>query len=146
MEYLKWTITEKFNQLSRADWDMNTDIQSAFGLILNTALENWLRQSDLPKSVIIFSDMEFDECGWRQTNYELIKEKFEKVWYEAPKIIFWNLNWRMWNLPVRYNEQGTALVSGFSPSLMTSLLWWEDMSPLKIMMDVLNSDRYKNIK
>jgi hypothetical protein len=29
---------------------------------------------------------------------------------------------------------------------MTSLLWWEDMSPLKIMMDVLNSDRYKNIK
>lgn len=146
MEYLKWTITEKFNQLSRAEWDMNTNVQAAFDLILNTALENWLRQNDLPKSVIIFSDMEFDQCWWRQTNYELIKEKFEEAWYEAPKIIFWNLNWRIWNLPVRYDEQGTALVSGFSPSLMTSLLWCEDMSPLKIMMDVLNSDRYKNIK
>ena len=146
MEYLHWTVTERFNQLSRAEWDMNTNVQAAFDLILDTALENELRQSDLPKSVIIFSDMEFDQCWWRQTNYELIKEKFEEAGYDAPKIIFWNLNWRMWNLPVRYDEQGTALVSWFSPSLMTSLLWWEDMSPLKIMMDVLNSDRYKNIK
>ena len=146
MEYLKGTITQRFNQLSRAHWDMNTNVQASFDLILNTALENELHQSDLPKSVIIFSDMEFDECGWRQTNYELIKEKFAEAWYEAPKIIFWNLNWREGNLPVRYNEQWTALVSGFSPSLMTSLLWWEEISPLKIMMEVLNSDRYKNIK
>ena len=78
--------------------------------------------------------------------YNIAKEKFEEAWYEAPKIIFWNLNWRMWNLPVRYDEEGTALVSGFSPSIMTSLLWWEEISPLKIMMEVLNSDRYKNIK
>ena len=146
MEYLHWTVTERFHQLSRADWDMDTNIQASFDLILNTALENELRQSDLPKSVIIFSDMEFNECGWRRTNYELIKEKFEEAWYEAPKIIFWNLNWRIWNLPVRYDEEGTALVSGFSPSLMTSLLWGEEISPLKIMMDILNSDRYKNIK
>ena len=146
MEYLKWSVTERFNQLSRAEWDMNTNVQAAFDLILNTALDNELHQDELPNSVIIFSDMEFDDCGWRMTNYEVIKEKYEEAGYIAPKIIFWNLNWRIWNMPVRYNEQGTALVSGFSPSLMTSLLWWEDMSPLKIMMDVLNSDRYINIK
>ena len=146
MEYLKWTITERFNQLSRAEWGMNTNVQATFDLILKTALENELHQSDLPKSVIIFSDMEFDQCWWRRTNYELIKEKFEKSGYIAPKIIFWNLNGRMGNLPVRYDENGTALVSGFSPSLMTSLLWGEDISPLGIMMKVLNSERYKNIK
>ena len=146
MEYLKGTITQKFNQLSRAEWDMNTNVQAAFDLILKTALDNELRQNDLPKSVIIFSDMEFDVCGGKRTNYEVIKEKFEAAGYEAPRIIFWNLNGRIGNLPVRYNEQWTALVSGFSPSIMTSLLGGEVMSPLKIMMDILNSDRYKDIR
>ena len=109
-------------------------------------MDNELRQNDLPKSVIIFSDMEFDVCGGKRTNYEVIKEKFEAAGYEAPRIIFWNLNGRIGNLPVRYNEQWTALVSGFSPSIMTSLLGGEVMSPLKIMMDILNSDRYRDIR
>ena len=146
MEYLKGTVTQRFNQLSRADWDCNTNLQAAFDLILDTALENELRQNDLPKSVIIFSDMEFDYCWGKETNYEAIKRKFEEAGYECPKIIFWNLNWRIWNIPVSYKEDGTALVSGFSPSLMKSLLGGEDMNPLKIMLDVLNSDRYKDIK
>ncbi len=146
MEYLKGTITERFNQLYQADRGMNTNLQATFHLILMTALKNDLRQSDLPKSVIIFSDMEFDQCGWQETNYQKIKTMFQQAWYKAPKIIFWNLNGRMGNLPVRYDENGTALVSGFSPSLMTSLLWGEDISPLGIMMKVLNSERYKNIK
>jgi hypothetical protein len=49
------------------------------------------------------------------------------------------------NTPVKANESGTALVSGFSPALLLSLLKGKNITPFSMMMDVVNSDRYKPI-
>ena len=62
-----------------------------------------------------------------------------------PELVFWNLNGRIGNVPVKFNEHGTALVSGFSPALLKSILACKDMSPLNLMMDTLQQDRYRDI-
>lgn len=136
IQILKWTTTERFKQLEKAEWGWSTNILWVFKLILWVALRDWLSQSEMPKKIIIISDMEFDSCA-RWTNYESIRDEYNKSWYELPSIIFWNVNWRPWNIPVSIKDKNVALVSWFSPSIMTSLLWWEDVSPLWIMNKTL---------
>jgi len=59
-----------------------------------------------------------------------------------PKVIFWNLNSRTENVPVRYNQDGVALVSGFSPAILKSILAAQEFTPEKIMLDTIMNSRY----
>ena len=47
-------------------------------------------------------------------------------------------------MPVKFDKDGTALVSGFSPSIMTSLMAGdlEQFSPEAIMLKAVMKDRY----
>lgn len=141
MLYLKWDVHQRFSQLLQSEWWMNTNIQATFDLILETATRESLTQEDLPDYVLIISDMEFDRC-WTNTNYNMIAEKFRIVWYKAPKIVFWNVNWRPWNVPVSKSEKEVALVSWFSPAIIKSVLSAESCTPIDVMLKTLNLDRY----
>ena len=58
----------------------------------------------------------------------------------------WNLNARMGNVPVRFDEQGTAMVSGFSPAIMKSLLTdTENFTPEAIMRATVCSELYSEV-
>ena len=81
-------------------------------------------------------------CGRGMTNLQNLKNMYTDAGYELPKLVFWNLNSRTKNVPVRYNEQGVALVSGFSPSIMKSILSANEFSPKQIMLDTVMVDRY----
>jgi hypothetical protein len=60
-----------------------------------------------------------------------------------PKVVYWNIQSRGDNnKPVQFDKNGTALVSGFSPSLLTSLLAGKEMTPYSMMMSVIGSERY----
>lgn len=146
MQYLKGTVSQRFSQLERAHWDMNTDLVKVFSLILDTAVRDNLTQADMPDSILIISDMEFDSACGRHTNYQHLQVMYNNAGLKMPNIVFWNVNGRPWNSPVKYNEKWTALVSGASPAIMKSLLGWEDMTPIWIMLKTLNSERYLSIK
>ena len=60
----------------------------------------------------------------------------------AMKRIGWQLNASGGNSPVTINDKGTALISGFSPAIMTSVLKAENVTPIDIMLTTVNSDRY----
>lgn len=135
-------LLNRLNNMQQANWGMNTNIQSAFDLILNSAVKNNLSQEDLPQMVLVLSDMEFDRCGGRGTNFQTIEQKFKRAGYERPQLVFWNLNGREGNMPVTIHDSGTALVSGFSPAIMKSLLAAKSMSPEQIMLDTVMIDRY----
>ena len=152
MEYLKGSVCQRFQQLWQAHWEQNTDLNKVFELILRTAVEWKVAKEDLPNSIIIISDMEFDEAlngGYRSTrnvtNYEGAKQLFNRYGYELPNIIFWNVNWREGNNPVSYDTQGTALVSGASPAIVKNLLSGKDMTPIAVMKEALLSERYEKI-
>lgn len=124
----------------------NTNISRVFELILRTAVKNSVPQRDMPKKIYIISDMEFDFCvnDGGITNFEYAKKLFERNGYTLPDVIFWNVVSRNRQQPVTKNQQGAALVSGFSPRLF-SMLADGVISPYKIMMEIIGSERYKRI-
>ena len=124
----------------------NTNIGRTFDLILNTALKNRLKQSDMPSRLIIISDMEFDVCAEdsSMTNFEAAKAKFARYGYTLPQLVFWNVNSFNRQQPVRKNEQGVTLVSGMSPQIF-AMLKDDRMDPYTFMMSVIGAERYKQI-
>ena len=139
-------IVEKVNYCRSFDEVANTDIQKVFELILNTAVKHNLPQSELPETLYIISDMEFDYCtdNAEITNFDYAKKIFSEHGYELPKIVFWDVDSRKFQQPVKQNEQGVILVSGTSPRIF-EMLTNGKITPEEYMLSVLNSERYKNI-
>ena len=124
----------------------NTNIEKTFDLILNTAVKNRLKQSDMPSRLLIVSDMEFDYCADNSsmTNFENAKAKFERAGYKLPQLVFWNVNSFTKQQPVTMNELGAILVSGMSPQIF-SMLKEDKLDPYSFMMSVLSSARYERV-
>lgn len=136
LQYLKWDCIDRFDQLIRSAWGWSTDLQRVFELILTTAVRDNLPESEMPTKVMIISDMEFNYCG-RNTNLDEIKIQFEKAWYKIPWVIFWNVYWRIGNVPAQEDNTNVWLVSGYSPAIVRSVLWWEDFTPKGVMLKAL---------
>ncbi|MBQ7732779.1 MAG: DUF2828 family protein [Synergistaceae bacterium] len=124
----------------------NTDLQKVFELILNAAVKNNVPQEQMPSSLYIISDMEFDSCVECAdiTNFEYAKKLFNEHGYNLPRVIFWNVDSRNLQQPVTMNEQGVCLVSGVSPRIF-AMIKRHDLSPYSFMMSILDGERYKNI-
>lgn len=145
--HVKGTLSQKVNQMSRANWDMNTNLHAAFDAILNLAVRNNLMTYDMPEVLLILSDMQFDSCTrWDDSAQEMIKRKFAQAGYSVPKIVFWNLRegHGKTDTPVRFDARGVCHVSGFSPAIMKSILAddLEDFTPYNVMAKALMNNRY----
>ena len=101
----------------------------------------------MPKQLVIISDMEFDACADNasDTVFEQMRLLFEKEGYALPELVFWNVDSKQSNIPVRYNDQGVALVSGLTPNLFTQIANNIIGTPEQFMMDVLANDFYSFI-
>ncbi len=141
-------IFEKISNLSTVEWGGSTNITKTFQVILNHAIKNNLIQKELPSMVLILSDMEFDHGAGYSTStvFELIDQDFIQHGYIAPQLVFWNIGSSEDNIPVKAHETGASLVSGFSPSIMQQLLKTGSVTPIDLVMEVLNSKRYSQIK
>jgi hypothetical protein len=147
LEVLKGNLLDKLNQMEASDWGMSTNLHAAFEAILKYAEKGNVPAEDMPKYILIMSDMEFNHCArYDDSAMQMIERKYKAAGYEVPNIVFWNLNARAGNVPVKHDKSGVALVSGFSPSIMTSILAAEDLSPESVMMKTLTSPRYAVIK
>ena len=139
--YEKVQYCKSFNEVA------NTDIQKVFELVLNTAVKHGVPQEELPSTIYIISDMEFDYCaaGADITNFEYAKNIFEEHGYTLPQVVFWNVSSRNQQQPVKMNERGVCLVSGCTARTF-SMVMSGDMSPYAYMMEVLGSERYAKIE
>lgn len=148
IQFLKGkNLAEKVNNLNDAAWEMNTNLEAVFQKVLDVAVRNKVRQEDMPDSILILSDMAFDQAtryNRNVTSLEMIRSQYVEAGYKVPTVVYWNLNDKG-NTPATVNEMGVALVSGFSPSLMKSLLLDPDVTPEKAMLSVIMVPRYDNI-
>ena len=125
------TIVGKVRSLQRAHWEMNTNFEAAYDLILETAEAANLSREDMP-TLVVFSDMQFDCAVGRRTlmttMHEHLRAKVEVVgkrlgWEDtdpAP-IVYWNLR-NTGGHPVDKDTEGAVLLAGFSPSLLKLIL------------------------
>lgn len=139
---LQGSVNQKIDQMVRSKWGMNTDLNKALNLILQTATDGQVSQQEMPEILIILSDMQFDRCA-NLTGFEMIKEQYSNAGYTCPNIVFWNLK-AYGNVPVRFNQDGVALISGFSPAIAEAFLSGDisNFTPEGIMLKKIMNERY----
>lgn len=147
LQTLTGSLSERFNQLLRAEWGGSTDIEAVFRLVLSKAVTSKVPAEQMPTMIMILSDMEFNggTSGWNETAQEMFERMYNEAGYKMPKIVYWNIHRKSDNFPVHFDKSGVALVSGFSPALLTNLLAGKDLNPVSMMMDVVNSERYSKV-
>ena len=151
----KLTIARNHNEVA------NTNIEAVFDLILATAINNKMAKEDIPANVLICSDMEFDDCaitnadrsnGWSYscvrpttTLFEQIEQKYKNAGYKLPRLIFWNINSRTGTIPVKENDLGVALVSGFSVNIV-KMVMSNKTDPYECLLETINGERYQAVE
>ena len=155
LQVLSGTLSDRYTQMANSDWGMSTNLEATFKLILDQATKHKLSQDEMPNKILILSDMEFNQAtgsrGWRNetewnpTAQQMIEKMYSDAGYKMPQIVYWNIKSRNGGVPVAFDTQGTALVSGFSPAIMTSLLGGDIESPQQIMDKTIMSERYAQI-
>jgi hypothetical protein len=141
---LKGDILQKLDQMVKSNWEMSTNLHAAMNKILSVAVKGNVPASDMPKMLLILSDMQFNQCAkFDNSAMEMIERKFDEAGYTVPQIVFWNLN-ASDNVPVKADKTGAALVSGFSPSIMKALLSadLDQFTPEGIMLKTVMVPRY----
>jgi len=156
-------VYDKFIRAQSAEWGGSTNIEAVFDMLLDTALKYHTPKEDMPKTIYIFSDMEFNGCitsgprsvdrwgyassarvlneGQINTVIEAQIRKWHQYGYEAPRVIFWNLDARHDNIPAIGPK--FSYVSGFSMNMVECILSGKDGYDL--MLEKLNSARYAPI-
>lgn len=139
------------------DVGYDTNVEAAFMAILNMAASCHVKQEELPASLIIISDMEFnqihtnynrwdyDNDGMWNTMYDEMKNRFAEAGYTIPNVVFWNVNARDQTFHTDATHAGVQLVSGSSASTFKSLIANIGTTPYEYMLNVLNSERYNPI-
>jgi hypothetical protein len=156
LQVLSGSLKDRYAQMTHADWGMSTNLEATFKLILDQATKHKLSQDEMPNKILILSDMEFnaatnsrggwysrdEKTYWNPTAQQMIEKMYADAGYKMPQIVYWNIQSRNGGVPVAFDTQGTALISGFSPAIMTSLLGGDIESPQQIMDKTIMSERY----
>lgn len=139
------TLKQAFRKTRQSEWGMTTNIELAFIKLLELAKKNKVPQDHMPDMVLILSDMQFNRavCGPNNINAN-IKQQYKEAGYSVPDIVYWNLRDCGSNTPVSFDKEGVALVSGFSPSIMKSVMSsdFEQFTPINIVLSTVMVDRY----
>lgn len=148
-------FVEKLNAINERNmlWGYNTDLDKVFDLIIGKAVEKRLTNEQMPQMLFIFTDMEFDSAcpNASMTNFESAQHKFKLHNYKMPTIVFWNLrgNTARNSTPVRIDENGTALMSGYSAqqlSLIMKVNELDKLNPYYLMRSAIDNERYQKLK
>lgn len=140
------TLEQKIKYVSRAEWGMSTNLRAAFDKVLEIAVKNHVAPCEMPKSIIVISDMEIDRCEDREwTFYDGMKAKFCEQGYKIPNIVFWNVNSRHDVFHADSTRVGVQLCSGQSISVFKQLMECIGKTPVEMMEKVINSERYECI-
>lgn len=138
----------------------NTNIEAAFNLVLETAVNNRLSQADMPKAIVIISDMEFDSATATccRPNYQAaemarqnklmdeIAMRFQRYGYVIPKVIYWNVDSRQDVYHGVCEQKNIAMISGQSVSAFKNVLMAIDEDPYNTMLKTLNDSMYDVVR
>ena len=112
----KNTLIERLGEIYTGDCS-NTNLQAVFDLILGVATSNNVPASDMPKVLIVISDMEFD------IGSSMSKDRVMRMFKDNginTKIVWWSFNSRNKTAP-EMDEYGNIFMSGYSPMLLKYL-------------------------
>ena len=140
------TLAQKIHSIDINDWSSSTNLMAAFQHILDIAIRNRVPEDEMPRSLIVISDMEIDHCGngdW--TFYERMSREFRRCGYRIPNIVFWNVDSRHDTFHADKSRAGVQLVSGQSATVFRQVMQCVGMDPVRAMEKLIGSERYAAI-
>lgn len=137
------TLHQKIKNVENADWGGNTNLKAAFEKVLDIAEKNNVSQEEMPKAIVVISDMEIDYCGDKNWSfYDKMEKKFQKAGYVIPNVIFWNVYSRHDLFHADATRKGVQLASGQSVTVFKQVLQNLGYNPVEAMENTINSERY----
>jgi hypothetical protein len=148
-------FVDMVEQISQANWGMNTNIYSAFNMILEAMINLKMNAEDVNGiTLVILSDMQIDSADNSSLSlYDSIVQKYSDTGikicgkpYLPPHILFWNL--RSTNgFPTLSSQPNVSCMSGFSPALLNlfceeGLHALETSTPWSLLVKSLENKRY----
>ena len=141
---------DKVARIVNANLCENTNLESVFDLVLDTAMRYRVRPEDIPSTLVIVSDMEVDSCSDMRGDKTVFMETIRRKWqrkcsgkYKFPNLVYWNVDARD-NTFIDDPQSGVTFVSGASPVLFEQVM--KGVTGIQLMLDKLNADRYKSIQ
>jgi len=119
----------------------STRIDKALNTILEIATKNSIPQRLMPTMLLIVSDMQFSQNADGTDGIQGSLKRWIDSGYSIPKIVYWNTAgyknspWDMYDKYTLVKE--VCLISGFSPSILKSVLSGKNITPVDIMMETL---------
>jgi hypothetical protein len=136
------SLFECYKQLLKIPAGYNTNFISCAELIINLGKMFNISNENMPKKIIVLTDMQFDKVTDNpydlNTTYEHIVKLYKENNYTPAKFIFWNLNTdHNETFPVNCDIEGTAMISGFSEQLLKIFMNYDDFNPSIIVEEIL---------
>jgi len=132
-------VADQSLMLNGAGWGMGTNIEAGLTLVLQTAVEQKVPADQMPSTLFVFTDMQFNECVSGTTFHQALQSHYAAHGYTVPDVVFWNLSARgTKGIPVESHDTGAALVSGYSGTLMKTFMESPGkFTPVEIMVQSL---------
>ena len=143
LEYKEPTLFESLNSMININYGFSTDFIKCCEAIISYGIKHNIPDSEMPKKLFVFTDMQFDQAcedkNGIETIYNNIIKKYKISGYTAPKFVFWNLNSdNNETFPVNCDTDGTAMVSGFSEQLLKIFMEYDEFKPEFIVNEILS--------
>jgi len=141
------SLLECVKKVASAGVGYGTNLQAAFNEILDTAVRYRIPAKDMPKTLVVISDMEIDHYMRPGRHWDFLKvmeARFNANGYKLPKIVMWNVNAR--KDTVLSQDEHTIFISGQSPSSFKTLCQNLDgVTAYELMLQVLNGPAYAKV-
>ena len=148
-------LREKLQIVNSSHVGASTNVEAVFDLILTTAINKRMEQSELPANILIISDMEFNSCTCSNASrwhsnlpprlFDEISQRYQNAGYKMPRLVFWNVASRTGTIPVKENDLGVALVSGFSVNI-AKMVMSDQLDPYSCLLEAINVERYQPVE
>jgi Mg-chelatase subunit ChlD len=158
------SFRESVKHLMAAPWGGSTNFSAAMNLILEIATQNKIEQKDMPETLFVLSDMQFDTANsahyksastWEMQT-EILERSFAAAGYKMPLIVFWNLRGDVTNVVATKDQKNAICLAGYSSALMKTLIAAGDIfnvkergappTPMDLLISVLQNKRYELVR
>lgn len=125
----------------------STNLERAFMYILDTAIENNVKPEEMPKALVVVSDMEIDPF-FRGKGLDFLEEmtrRFHKAGYSIPRVLFWCVSARSNTFHAKSTNPNVVFASGYSASAFTSIVKGINKTAYEVMYDTLMDAQYDRV-
>ena len=115
------------------------NIESGLDLLLFTSIKKELTNEEIPRNILIISDLDLERKYNGSTNIQLIKNKWNLSGYVMPKLKFWQIQDGVGIKGICKDIYSNTFIKGYSKDLFISLLKEEEINNDDLLLKNLDS-------